>query len=58
MLTVSGANGAGAATSVNVTSWPSSPLVVPLMFTSGVAGGGSSLSATFTGAEPCVLDTV
>ena len=34
-LTVSGADGAGDANSVKVASWPSSPLVAPLMFTSG-----------------------
>ena len=57
-LTASGAAGAGAASRVKVTSWPSSPLVAPLMFTSGLAGGGSSLSATPTVAAPCVVETV
>ena len=56
-LTVSVSDGAGVAVSVKVTSWPSSPPVVALMFTSGV-GGGSSLSATDTLAVPCVAETL
>ena len=57
-LTVNGAVGAGSAVTVNTALLPSVTPLPAVTLISGVAGGGSSLSATCTVAWFCVVETV
>ena len=57
-LTDNGADGAGLAATVKLAFAPSVTPAPAATLTSGVTGGGSSSSATFTDADPAIPDTV